>query len=120
MENRSTTLALSGTDRHQFCIPERRLSGSIAKIGTYSYSIYLTHFFYVFWMGQVFFSLFQTKNFYIAAVAGLGCFLFAAVLASFSYKYIELPFLQLRRKYVADNTSALTTALTPGRKLLTP
>jgi peptidoglycan/LPS O-acetylase OafA/YrhL len=103
-----------------FAFRDAGLSRSIAKIGTYSYSIYLTHFFYVFWMGQVFFSLFQTKNFYVATVAGLACFLFAAVLASFSYKYIELPFLQLRRKYVADDASALETALTPGRKLLTP
>src|SRR5262245_49336363 len=57
-----------------FVLRDSGLSGSIAKIGAYSYSIYLTHLFYVYWMGQVFFSVFQTKNFYFAAVAGLACF----------------------------------------------
>jgi len=83
-----------------FALPNGGLSAQIAKIGAYSYSIYLTHYFYVFWMGEVYFSLMQTSNFYIAALAGLACFLFAAALASVSYRYIELPFLQLRRRYV--------------------
>jgi peptidoglycan/LPS O-acetylase OafA/YrhL len=75
-------------------------SALIAKIGTYSYSIYLTHFFYVAWMSQLFFSLIRTQNFYISIVGGLGFFLIAAVLASFSYHFVELPFLKFRRRYV--------------------
>jgi peptidoglycan/LPS O-acetylase OafA/YrhL len=75
------------------------LSRIIAKIGTYSYSIYLTHVFFVFEMGHTFFEVFQTRNFYFAILAGLVCFLVAAVLASFTYHFIEIPFLKLRRKY---------------------
>jgi peptidoglycan/LPS O-acetylase OafA/YrhL len=96
-----------------FVLRDSGLSALIAKIGAYSYSIYLTHYFYVFWLGDVFFSLFQTRNFYAAALGGLACFLFAAVLASFSYRYVELPFLQLRRKYVTDAVEAPRGALKP-------
>jgi peptidoglycan/LPS O-acetylase OafA/YrhL len=88
-----------------FVLPDRGLSALVAKIGTYSYSIYLMHFFYVFWMGETFFSVFQTHNFYISVTAGFGCFLVAAALASVSYHYVELPFLQLRRRYVAAETT---------------
>jgi len=63
------------------------------------------------WMGQAFFSLFQTRNFYFATLAGLVCFAFAALLASFSYRYVELPFLQLRRKYVAEDAATMGNAL---------
>ena len=99
-----------------FAFPDCGLSGLVAKVGTYSYSIYLTHFFYVFWMGQAFFALFHTRNFYIATLAGLVCFAFAAMLASFSYRYVELPFLQLRRKYVVDATN-VGAALNSSPKL---
>jgi rhamnosyltransferase len=96
-----------------FVLRDSGLSALIAKIGAYSYSIYLTHYFYVFWLGDVFFSLFQTRNFYAAVLGGLVCFLFAAALASFSYRYVELPFLQLRRKYVTDALEAPQGALKP-------
>jgi peptidoglycan/LPS O-acetylase OafA/YrhL len=83
-----------------FSFRDQGISALIAKIGTYSYSIYLTHFFYVFWMTSVFDSLFRTHNFYFLIVGGAACFLIAAVLASVSYRFIELPFLRLRRNYV--------------------
>ena len=100
-----------------FAFHDRGLSGLVAKVGTYSYSIYLTHFFYVFWMGQAFFSLFQTRNFYFATLAGLACFGLAALLASFSYRYVELPFLQLRRKYVAEDAAPMGAALSSRPRL---
>ncbi len=100
-----------------FAFTDRGLSGVVAKVGAYSYSIYLTHFFYVFWMGQAFFSLFQTRNFYFATLAGLVCFAFAALLASFSYRYVELPFLQLRRKYVAEDAATVGGALRSAPRL---
>jgi peptidoglycan/LPS O-acetylase OafA/YrhL len=100
-----------------FVLRDSGLSALIAKIGAYSYSIYLMHFFYVFWMGEVYFSLFQTRNFYFAVIGGLVCFLLAAVLASFSYHYVELPFLQLRRKYVAEETATPRGALKPTPRL---
>ena len=93
-----------------FQFREDGLSGLIAKIGTYSYSIYLTHFFYVFWMGQTFASLVRTDNFYVAVVGGLGGFLIGAALASSSYKFFELPFLQLRRRYVFDTPPGVRVA----------
>jgi peptidoglycan/LPS O-acetylase OafA/YrhL len=86
------------------------LSALAAKIGTYSYSIYLTHFFYVIWMGKVFFSLFRTNNFYFAMAGGLACFFIAAALASFTYHYVESPFLKFRRQYVAKNRAAIPAA----------
>jgi peptidoglycan/LPS O-acetylase OafA/YrhL len=45
-----------------FRLRDDGLSALVAKIGTYSYSIYLTHFFYVFWMSKVFVSIFQTHE----------------------------------------------------------
>src|SRR5258707_505219 len=77
--------------------------GLIAKIGTYSYSIYLTHFFYVSWMSDAFASHFRMDNFYFAIAGGAACFLIAATLAAFSYHVVEVPFLRLRRKYVITN-----------------
>jgi len=71
------------------------------------------------WMGQAFFSLFQTRNFYFATLAGLVCFAFAALLASFSYRYVELPFLQLRRKYVAEDAATMGNALRSDPRLST-
>jgi len=70
-------------------------------------------------MGQAFFSLFQTRNFYFATLAGLVCFAFAALLASFSYRYVELPFLQLRRKYVAEDAATMGNALRSDPRLST-
>ena len=88
------------------------LSALIAKIGTYSYSIYLTHFFYVFWMGAHFVSLFRTHNFYFSVMGGAVCFLVAAILAGFSYHFVELPFLKLRRNYVAKNATTIRSTVT--------
>jgi len=98
-----------------FALPNSGLSAQVAKIGAYSYSIYLSHFFYVFWMGDVFFSVAQTRNFYVTAVAGLACFLVAAALASVSYRYVEVPFLQLRRKYALDMQTAASALKSSAR-----
>lgn len=101
-----------------FAFRDRGLSGLIAKAGTYSYSIYLTHFFYVFWMGAFFFRLFHSHNFYLAVAGGFAGFLFAAVLARFSYRYVERPFLQFRRRYIVDamrSGEPLTSMAAPSR-----
>jgi rhamnosyltransferase len=100
-----------------FAFPDYGLSALAAKIGTYSYSIYLMNFFYVFWMGQTFFSFFQTHNFYFAVFGGFCCFLVAAALAGVSYHYIELPFLRLRRRYVVVDKAMPRPALKPAARL---
>jgi peptidoglycan/LPS O-acetylase OafA/YrhL len=76
------------------------LPSAIAKIGQWSFSIYLLHFFFVWpaiaWLqthyGQA--QNFSTIAFW--AVAGFGLMLIPAAL---SFRYIESPFLRFRRSY---------------------
>jgi len=79
---------------------ESRLAKFIALIGTYSYSIYLLHFFFVFKM-PVFINkyLFDISNPYLMFIFAVPCFLSILPISYFSYKFIEEPFLKYRKKY---------------------
>ncbi len=73
----------------------------LGRIGEYSYSIYLLHFFVVFqaagWVSEYIMPL---HNFYQALLWGLVGFLLMLIPAYFSYRFIELPFLKFRRGYI--------------------
>ncbi len=74
----------------------------IASIGTYSYSIYLLHFFIVFEMaGLIDTYIYDLSNTYIAILFSLICFIFMQPLGRLSYTFIELPFLQFRKRYIS-------------------
>lgn len=73
----------------------------IAIIGTYSYSIYILHFFVVFAMARfVHEDLFDISNFYLSIVFALLCFLLMVPIGYLSYRFIEVPFLKLRTRYI--------------------
>ncbi|MFZ5572683.1 MAG: acyltransferase family protein [Thermodesulfobacteriota bacterium] len=75
----------------------------LARIGTYSYSIYLLHFFIVFTMAEFIHTrLLPLSNFYLAVGAAAVCFLMMIPVGALSYRFIETPFLQLRKQYILD------------------
>lgn len=83
------------------------ISTILSRIGEYSYSIYLLHFFIVFdlarWINTnvIYMSTFSRAMF-------VSLFAFAAMIpiGYLSMKFVELPFLRHRRKYYARQTSS--------------
>jgi len=77
------------------------LSGFIGRIGEYSYSIYLLHFFVVFRAAKVVNGhIMHISNFYLACVWSLIFFVLMILPGYVSFRFIEAPFLKLRRRYV--------------------
>ena len=76
------------------------LSKFIGYFGTYSYSIYLLHFFLIFqtptFISKHFMAL---SNFYVACVWALLCFILMLPIGYLSFRFIESPFLKFRRRY---------------------
>ena len=80
---------------------ENFISRAAGKIGEYSYSIYLLHFFVVFRMANyIHTQLMDISNFYVALLWSLPAFCIVTMVAAFSYHFIELPFLKHRKNYV--------------------
>lgn len=76
-------------------------SAFIGRIGQYSYSIYLLHFFFVFEMVRfVYVQIMPLRDFHAACAWAAVGFLLMVPLGHLSYRYIESPFLCLRRPYV--------------------
>lgn len=77
------------------------VSKVIAKFGEYSYSFYLLHFFFVFkaaeWIDK---NLVDLSNFYMALFFSFVFYVAMFPLGYLSYRFIELPFLKFRRKYI--------------------
>ena len=93
------------------------ISGLIAKAGAYSYSIYLLHVFVVF--GAADFinrHMMDISNFYVACLWSLLCFAAMVPVGMLSFRYLEAPFLRLRRPYsrAAAAASAPQSILTSG------
>ncbi len=77
------------------------ISGFIAKIGTYTYSLYLLHFFVVFDMARfVHRHIMDISNFYWAVAWSAVCFILIMPLGYLSFRFIESPFFKLRTSYV--------------------
>ena len=76
------------------------LSRSIAKIGKYSYSIYLWHFYVVFLMADfVQRYIMNISYYYIGQVWALLCFLALVPFAFISYQIFEKPFMNVGLSY---------------------
>jgi peptidoglycan/LPS O-acetylase OafA/YrhL len=76
-------------------------SWALSKIGDYSYSIYLLHVFVVFHLAHfVHERIMNISNFYVAFGWAIACFSFMVPIGFLSYNYFEMPFLQLRKKYI--------------------
>ena len=81
-----------------------RVSRFIALIGTYSYSIYLLHFFIVFQMPNFINTyIIDISNIHLAMLFSLLCFLLIVPIGYLSYRFIEAPFLKFRTQYILDN-----------------
>ena len=78
-----------------------RFSRFFALIGTYSYSIYLLHFFVVFRISRAInTNLIDLSNIYLALIVSPICFLLMIPIGYVSYRFIESPFLKLRTRYI--------------------
>lgn len=80
------------------------VSGFVGKIGTVSYSIYLLHFFVVFFLARIVNQwIMSLSNFYIAIFWALICFMLLVPIGLLSFRFIESPFLSLRRRYTVSD-----------------
>lgn len=76
------------------------ISRFVARLGEYSYSIYLLHFFVVFSMADLINRyVMPISNFYICCLWSMVMFILMAIPGYLSYRYIESPFLKFRRRY---------------------
>lgn len=83
-----------------FAHPIGPVSSFFSKIGEYSYSIYLLHFFFVFKMvAFIDEHILSLHNFYVAVAVSMLAFLAMFPIGFISMKFIESPFLRLRRPY---------------------
>jgi peptidoglycan/LPS O-acetylase OafA/YrhL len=79
------------------------VSGFLAKLGSYAYSIYLLHVFFVFKAAAFTHEkIINIADFNLAVVASLVCFLLMMPLGYLSFRFIESPFLRLRKKYTTS------------------
>ena len=77
------------------------VSRFIGRIGEYSYSIYLLHFFAVFGASSfVHQHVMDISNFYLACLWALGFLLLMMPVGYLSFRFVESPFLRLRKPYV--------------------
>lgn len=77
------------------------VSAFVARVGCYSYSIYLWHLFFVVAMARFIDRHIQAIDGFAPALFWSSlCFLLLLPLAYLSYRYIEMPFLNLRRPYL--------------------
>lgn len=86
---------------NSFCHSTSGLSKFIGRIGEYSYSIYLLHFFVVFHAARfVNEQIMDISNFYLACLYSLVFFVLMVIPGYISFRFIEAPFLKLRKRYV--------------------
>jgi peptidoglycan/LPS O-acetylase OafA/YrhL len=79
------------------------ISKFIGRIGEYSYSIYLLHFFIVFDAARLIHEhVMNISNFYMAFLWAFVFLLFMMPVGYLSFRFIESPFLRLRKRYIVD------------------
>jgi peptidoglycan/LPS O-acetylase OafA/YrhL len=87
---------------NSFRPPNTGISKIIGRAGTYSYSIYLLHFFLVFQMPAFIEKhIMELSNFYVACAWSLVCFMLMLPIGYLSFRFIESPFLKFRKRYTA-------------------
>lgn len=92
-----------------FTPPRSGASRFVGLVGTYSYSIYLLHFFVVFAAARLVHSrIADISNFHVALVWAFAVFLCMMPLGYLSFRYIEAPFLNLRVRYTRPRSESLT------------
>lgn len=87
-----------------------KVSQFVALIGTYSYSIYLLHFFVVFKMSNAInTNIVDLSNIYLAILFSIFCFLLMVPIGYLSYRFIETPFLRYRTRYIIEEKPISST-----------
>ena len=77
------------------------LSKFIGRIGEFSYSIYLLHIFVFFYAAKfVNTQIMEISNFYLACLWSLVFLIFMMLPGYVSFRFVESPFLRLRKRYV--------------------
>lgn len=77
------------------------VSRFIGRIGEFSYSIYLLHFFVVFRVAKfVNERIMSISNFYLACLWSVVFLVFMMIPGYLSFRFIESPFLKLRKSYI--------------------
>jgi peptidoglycan/LPS O-acetylase OafA/YrhL len=77
------------------------VSRFIARIGDYSYAMYLLHFFFVFAAARfVHERIADLSNFYVACLWSVVAFLCMLPVCHLSFRFLETPFLRLRKPYI--------------------
>lgn len=85
---------------NSFAPADAGVSRFIGRIGAHSYSLYLLHFFIVFWAAKfVHEHIMDISNFSVACLWSVICLLLILPVGYLSYHCIEAPFLKLRRRY---------------------
>jgi|TARA_R110002073_G_scaffold159398_4_gene314598 rhamnosyltransferase len=81
-----------------------RVSRSIALVGTYSYSIYLLHFFFFTFLAvSIERYIVDLSNIYVALLFSAVAFLVMIPIGYLSYRFIESPFLKFRTSYIRQS-----------------
>jgi peptidoglycan/LPS O-acetylase OafA/YrhL len=79
----------------------------VGRIGEYSYSIYLFHFFFVFSAAKfIHENIMDLSNFYVACAWSAVMFVAMMPICYLSFRFIESPFLNLRKRYILAPTPA--------------
>lgn len=95
-----------------FSLSRTGISAFIGRLGTYSYSIYLFHWFFVFHLARTIHArVLDLSNFYVAFVVSLLCYLASLSLGYLSFRFIEAPFLRLRKRYATVIESPVPEAV---------
>lgn len=94
------------------------VSAFVGRIGELSYSIYLLHVFFVFRAAAFIHTRVRAIDSFPMALGWAVLFFFLMLIpAALSYRYVESPFLRMRRRYVVDpvaSTEARPTSR-PGK-----
>jgi peptidoglycan/LPS O-acetylase OafA/YrhL len=78
-----------------------RLSNLFAVVGEYSYSLYLLHFYFVFAVARwIHTHVMNISNFYLALMFAALAFAAMIPISYLSMRFVEKPFLRLRRSYL--------------------
>jgi len=108
---------LVGWYDNSFRHPLGKVSRFIALIGACSYSIYLLHFFVVFRLANgIHRNFIDLSNVYVALLVSVLGFLVFFPFAWLSYRFIELPLLAFRTRYLVDAHSPAAIAARDVRR----
>jgi peptidoglycan/LPS O-acetylase OafA/YrhL len=93
---------ISFYDNNNFNFLKTKKSFFIAKIGLFSYSIYLWHFLFVFKMPELINNnIIKLSNLYLTLFFSIPCFILVALFGGASYYIFEKPWFKLKKKYVS-------------------